>query len=83
MKLEVSCAGSFFESEQTYPRRRSFTETPRILKPTLSPGKASTNKKNELFLNIRKRKIKIIYQQVQYDAFRLIELHPTHSMGQS
>ncbi len=42
MKLEVSCAGSFFESEQTNPRRSSFILTPRTLNPTLSPGKAST-----------------------------------------
>lgn len=36
-----SFAGSFLESEATYPLYKSFTDTPLTLKPTLSPGMAS------------------------------------------
>merc|ERR1719370_2239837 len=41
LKFLHSLAGSFLESEATFPRRISFTETFLTLKPTLSPGRAS------------------------------------------
>merc|ERR1719334_452599 len=41
LKVLASLAGSFLESEATFPRRISLTETFLTLKPTLSPGPAS------------------------------------------
>merc|ERR1712193_255970 len=41
LKLSAPLAGSFLLSEQTLPRRTSFTDTFFTLKPTLSPGRAS------------------------------------------
>jgi hypothetical protein len=41
LKNSVSYAGTFFESEATYPLLMSVTESPLTLKPTLSPGIAS------------------------------------------
>ncbi|KAG6557673.1 hypothetical protein Mapa_000436 [Marchantia paleacea] len=43
VKLAASLAGSFFESEATKPRFRSFTATFLTLNPTLSPGSASVS----------------------------------------
>jgi len=42
VKLVVSFAGSFLESEQTNPLLISLTEIFLTLNPTLSPGRAST-----------------------------------------
>merc|ERR1712015_404997 len=41
LKFLHSLAGSFLESEATFPLRISLTETFLTLKPTLSPGRAS------------------------------------------
>merc|ERR1719339_874618 len=41
VKSETPLAGLFLESEVTYPRLMSFTDTFLMLKPTLSPGTAS------------------------------------------
>jgi len=43
LKLATSLAGSFLLSEATLPLLISFTEIPFTLKPTLSPGVASSN----------------------------------------
>ncbi|XP_021853008.1 uncharacterized protein [Spinacia oleracea] len=41
IKLAASLAGSFMESDATYPRLISLTGAFFTLKPTLSPGRAS------------------------------------------
>jgi len=41
LKLRTSFGGSFLASPQTFPLLISLTLTPLMLKPTLSPGKAS------------------------------------------